>query len=39
MRVSRLITVFVICAVFPLVVCLTASHCSEIVSVDIDGKK
>ena len=34
-----MITVSVICAVLLLLVCLTASHCSEIVSVDVEGKK
>ena len=34
-----MITVSVICAVFPLVVGFTASHCSWIVSVDGQGRK
>jgi len=39
LSVSWVITVSVICAVFPLVICFTASHCSYIVSVDIEGRK
>jgi len=39
LSVSRVITVSVICTVFPLVVCFTASHNSWIVSGDVDGRK
>ena len=34
-----MITVSVMCAVLPFVVRFTASHCSYIVSVDVEGRK
>jgi len=39
LSVSRVTIVSVIGAVFPLMVCFTSTHCSLIVSVDVEGRK
>jgi len=39
LSVSRVITVSVICSVFPLLICSTASHHSWILSMDLESRK